>query len=299
MSCRTTVVCLIGLATFGFFSAGVSAASGGSNLAPCYDPARELVQKVVPANCEGRVVSPTEAEKIRERIKRQRFRQARGSNPGRQPSGSEVVRSGSGVLVTSAGHIVTAAHVVNGCRRIRVHHPSFPTRKATVVARHRNADLALLQTPSKNLTPIAIAFGRTPVSGARMATIGYPNRGRTAIRPIRKAARFGKLRTIGDDGAQGPLRIVFHGDLRPGNSGGALVDQDERLVGVVIAQINTPSIYASTGHVIRNVGFAEPIAALRELLKSSEAQVSAGKPERSRTEAERSVFRVTCHFGGG
>jgi S1-C subfamily serine protease len=295
MSCRATVVYLIGLATLGIISVGGSLASEHANLAHCYDPTRELVQKVAPTNCEGKTVSPAEAENIRKRIKQQRFERAREAAPRRQRPLAK--SSGSGVLLTDAGHIVTAAHVVAGCLRTRVHHPSSPTREARVVARHPTADLALLHVPANERAPIAIAFENAAEPGTGMSTIGYPNQGRTVVRPIRKAARFGGLRTVSQSGAQGPLRIVFQGELRPGNSGGALLDQDERLVGVVIAQIDTPRIYAETGQLIRHVGFAEPIAAVRDLLDMAEVTVDQ-RSSRSPKNAERSVFRVTCRSGG-
>lgn len=292
---RAAVLYRLGLATLGLLLAAGSVASENGGLVPCYEPSRGLVQKVTPAHCGGEIVSPADAEKIRERIKRQRFRKARETTPRRQRAETPTESSGSGVLVTDAGHIVTAAHVVAGCQAIRTHHPAAPTREAQVVARHSTADLALLQMRSHDQTHPPIAFGNPPEPGAPASTIGYPNQGKTVIRPVRKAARYGGLRAVGNDGARSPIRIVFEGDLRPGNSGGALVDHDERIIGIVIAQIDTPGVYAKTGQVLRHVGFAEPLAAVQELLESSQAQLSSGKHPQSGTSAERSVFRVTCH----
>ena len=288
---------VLGLVTLGLMSPGMPAASDRTDLAHCYDPSRELLQKVAPAKCDGRIVSPEEATQIRTWIERRRFERASKAPRRARAAGPE--KSGSGVLLTDAGHVVTAAHVVTGCRRIEVDHPSKPSRRAQVIARHPTADLALLRLPPGDRNPIKIAFEEPRELGPWMATIGYPNQGWTVIRPVRKEAKFAGLKALDEHASQQPLRIVFQGELRPGDSGGALVDEDERLVGVVIAQIDTPGVYATTGKIIRHVGFAEPIAAVRELLQATETKISGPKPNRSGTTAERSVFRVTCRPGGG
>lgn len=282
----------IWLAASGFWLSDTALALDQDALVPCYDSDRELVLRVVPWNCEGEVVPPSKAERLRERIRQQRLERAHRSQP--RPRRPNAEQSGSGVVVTDAGHVVTAAHVVAGCQRIRLHHPSEPTRDARVVARHSSADLALLHATSIDRTPIAIPVDTNAAPGTGVATIGYPNMGRTAIRPIRKPARFAGLKAIGQKLVPGRPKIVFQGDLRPGHSGGALIDQGERLVGVVIAQIDTPSVYAATGRVIQHVGVAEPVTAVRELMASAEAPYKAPQPGVSGRRAERFVFRVTC-----
>jgi hypothetical protein len=45
-------------------------------------------------------------------------------------------------------------------------------------------------------------------------------------------------------------------DVRRGNSGGPVLDRAGRIVGIVVAKVNTPQVYATTGRVVRNVGIA-------------------------------------------
>ena len=49
-------------------------------------------------------------------------------------------------------------------------------------------------------------------------------------------------------------RFAMKIDIRRGNSGGPVLDRSGRVIGVVVAKINTPGLYAATGRVVRDMG---------------------------------------------
>ena len=84
--------------------------------------------------------------------------------------------------------------------------------------------------------------------------VGEPDKGIPPITPLLTVADMIGTETI----APGLTVLKLNADVRPGNSGGPLLDQKGNVVGVVFAEINTPGIYEQTGKIVRNIGFAIP-----------------------------------------
>lgn len=134
--------------------------------------------------------------------------------------------SGSGVIINQDGLIVTNAHVVEGARQISV---TIGGRQlpANIVSMG-NADcldLALLQVEGvRDLPAITLSDIEAVQKTQTVFAIGYPG-----LLPNESATfNEGSVSNIHAD--QG--LIQFDGDLNPGNSGGAVVDQDGRLIGI-------------------------------------------------------------------
>lgn len=167
-----------------------------------------------------------------------------------EPSGS-----GSGVVLSKSGHIVTNNHVVtSGGRRLAdkiiVKFSNGDTAEAKVIGTDPRSDIAVLQVQTKNLTPIitgdsdAIEVGQwviaagNPLGFEQTVSVGIvSNKGR----PL-KSEDY----AIFIDGIQTDAAI------NKGNSGGALCDSEGRLIG-----INT--MIASTDQGSVGIGFAIPV----------------------------------------
>ncbi len=154
--------------------------------------------------------------------------------------------SGTGFAVTSDGHLLTNAHVVDGCERI-----SVDDLDAKLLATEENFDLALLQVPDLDLKGVAV-FADTPASlNSDITTAGFPLAGLLGGLNITRgtvAARKG----LGGSG----INMQITAPLQPGNSGGPAVNSSGQVVGVVVAKLNAGAIADAIGDIPQNVNFA-------------------------------------------
>jgi len=141
---------------------------------------------------------------------------------------------GSG-WVAAPGEVVTNAHVVAGERDTTVelggHAPTFPAR---VLAYDPRDDVAVLGVPG--LDEPALELVADPPSGEAGVILGYPENGPFDAR----SARIGRTQTVLTDDAYGNgpvhrLLTPLRGLVRPGNSGGPLVDGSGRVLTTVFA----------------------------------------------------------------
>ena len=174
--------------------------------------------------------------------------------------------SGSGFAVGS-GQVLTNAHVVAGVRepvvRVRIGDPGLA---ATVVYFDPRADIAVLDVPGLEARPLQLAGARAE-SGDSAVVAGFPDGGPFRAEPAR-------IRTVvearGDDiyGRAGVERQVYvlRGLVRPGNSGGPLLDLDGRALGMVFGadeQEETTGFALTSGQlepaVSSSAGLTEPV----------------------------------------
>lgn len=143
--------------------------------------------------------------------------------------------TGSG-WVLSADRVVTNAHVVAGAStasvRVGGRGAALP---ATVVAYDPEVDLAVLQVPGLAVRPLAV--GGAVSTGNQVYVAGYPGGGPYDVQPGRVRAL---LKATGKDiyNAKTVTRLVYslRAIVRPGNSGGPLLDASGRVAGVVFAR---------------------------------------------------------------
>ncbi|MEO6700489.1 MAG: MarP family serine protease [Jatrophihabitantaceae bacterium] len=152
---------------------------------------------------------------------------------GDAPSCSRSIE-GSG-FVYSLHRVITNAHVVAGVRNPKVTVPDGGgTLSAQVVVYDPNRDIAVLYVPGLNRTSLVLA-GPTG-SGTSAVVAGYPENGPFTAVPARIAAR---TTVTGPNIYQSKTvtRQVYtvRGQVRPGNSGGPLLDANGEVLGVVFA----------------------------------------------------------------
>jgi putative serine protease PepD len=148
--------------------------------------------------------------------------------------GGQRADSGSGIVLSTAGLILTNEHVVDGASTITVSldGQSGRTRQATVVAEDRSIDLALVRISPSGLTlhPLSLADSSTTLVGDPAYAIGNPfGLNWTLTTGVVSAVN----RQI-ESPNQTAIGHVIQTDaaLNPGNSGGPLIDSSGAVIGV-------------------------------------------------------------------
>jgi S1-C subfamily serine protease len=166
---------------------------------------------------------------------------------GRQRQDSIVAAgSGSGVVVTPDGYLLTNQHVVHRASTIEISLTNGDRVPARVVAEDASTDLAVLRAQSSGLPALSLLARETPQVGQLVVAIGNPFGFEATVTAGVISAHGRALR--GGDGRLIEGVIQHTAPLNPGNSGGPLVDARARIVG-----INTAIIAAAQG-----IGFAVP-----------------------------------------
>lgn len=157
--------------------------------------------------------------------------------------------AGAGIIVRSDGLILTNAHVVAG-DQIDVVLPSKQTLPAQVLAIDEELDLALLSVGAKNLPALALGDSRTLSAGELVLALGHPwgVTGAVSAGPVISVGRPLEMGDRSNEYIQAGLV------LRPGHSGGPMIDTQGRLVGVN-TMITGPQ-----------VGLAVPVSVVKNFL---------------------------------
>src|SRR5712692_66658 len=145
--------------------------------------------------------------------------------------------SGSGFPV-GAGYVVTNAHVVSGTTATQVFAlNSARPLKANVVVFDPSRDVAVLYVPGLSLEPLAAAPGERGTLGA---VIGYPGGGSEETQPaVVDGAITAQGRDIYNQSLVRREVFVIQSVVKPGNSGGPLVDLAGHVLGIVFAASST------------------------------------------------------------
>jgi serine protease Do len=158
--------------------------------------------------------------------------------------------AGAGIIVRSDGLILTNAHVVAG-DSIEVVLPNRQTLPAQVLASDAEIDLALLSVQAQDLPAIALGDSQRLAAGELVLALGHPwgVTGAVSAGPVISVGRPLEMANRPNEYVQAGLV------LRPGHSGGPMIDTQGRLIGVN-AMITGPQ-----------VGLAVPVNVVKKFLE--------------------------------
>ncbi len=174
-------------------------------------------------------------------------------------------RSSSGTFfyVSSDGKAITNAHVVDGCRELRV--PALAGSTARLLANDAANDLALLQVSGAPAVRARLARDPSDIKqGQDVLVYGYP------LNDV--LAKSGNMTqgivsaTSGLSGSSTQIQITA--PIQPGSSGSPVLDDRGSIVGVVSYKLNDVAVVSATGSVPQGVGFAVSGLVLRSFLDS-------------------------------
>jgi putative serine protease PepD len=174
---------------------------------------------------------------------------------------------GSGVVLDKAGHIVTNYHVVAGAAggTITVTLSDGRAYRATVVGTDPTTDLAVvkLSTVPSDLTPATLGTSATVKVGDAVMAIGNPLGLSDTVTTGIVSALDRPVSTSSESGGTSGTQVVTNAiqtdaAVNPGNSGGALVDGQGRVIGITSSIASLSSNGSGQSGSI-GLGFAIPI----------------------------------------
>ncbi len=157
--------------------------------------------------------------------------------------------SGSGVIFSKDGYIITNNHVVDGADEISVTLSNKRTYKGTLVGADPNSDLAVIKIEGNSFPYIIYGNSDEVRLGQWVMAIGYPlNLDVTVTAGIVSA----KARAIGINRGNSPIESFIQTDaaVNPGNSGGALINTAGELIGINSAIASPTGAYAGYSYAI-------------------------------------------------
>lgn len=172
--------------------------------------------------------------------------------------------SGSGVVVSPDGYIVTNNHVVEGASNIEVVFDDKSKYDAKVIGTDPSTDVAVLKIEAENLKPIAMGNSDNLNIGEWVLAVGNPFNLTSTVTAGIVSAKGRNINLIGENSANQnfPIESFIQTDaaVNPGNSGGALVNTRGELVGINTAIASETGSYAG-------YSFAIPVNLVKKVVK--------------------------------
>jgi S1-C subfamily serine protease len=205
-------------------------------------------------------------------------------------------QSGTGFVVSTSGHLVTNAHVVQGCvGDIQGNLSGEAPAKLRLVSSDETNDLALLQAIG-TFKDIARIRDKAVQSGDSVVAIGFPFHGLLTSDFTVTTGIVSSLSGLLND----TRFLQISAAVQPGNSGGPLLAAGGDVVGVVAAKLNALKFVRATGNIPENINFAIKTGALRDFLDNSVVpyQLSEAKADLKTAEIARNAraftFLISC-----
>ena len=182
--------------------------------------------------------------------------------------------SGTGIVMSADGYVITNYHVVDGARQIYVLLGENDRYAATLVGSDETTDLAVLNVEAADLTPAEFGDSSALRVGDMVVAIGDP-----LGTELQGTMTDGIVSAINRDlnlsGRQMTL-IQTNAALNSGNSGGPLINCYGQVIGINTMKMSS---YSSTSATVEGLGFAIPIAAAKPVIDELIAQgYVSGRP---------------------
>ena len=149
--------------------------------------------------------------------------------------------SGSGVIISEDGYIVTNNHVVEDAVEISVLLDDNREYKGKLIGSDPATDLALMKIEATNLTPLIYGNSDSLLIGEWVMAIGNPFKLQTTVTAGIVSAKARDINILERQGIESFIQT--DAAVNPGNSGGALVNTNGELVGINTAIISQSGRY--------------------------------------------------------
>lgn len=180
--------------------------------------------------------------------------QGRGGTQKRQVRTPKKQASGSGVIISADGYIVTNNHVVEGADELTITLNDNKEYSARIIGTDKNTDLALIKIDGSSFPAITIANSDDIKVGEWVLAVGNPFN-------LTNTVTAGIVSAKGRSLYQNSVESFIQTDaaINRGNSGGALVNTKGELIGI------NAMLYSETGSY-SGYGFAIPTAIMNQVV---------------------------------
>ena len=180
--------------------------------------------------------------------------------------------SGSGVIISNDGYIVTNNHVVDGADEVTVTLSNRRSFKAKVVGTDPSSDLAVVKIDAQNLPFLIYGNSDEVKVGQWVLAVGYPLTLETTVTAGIVSAK-GRTLDINKRQSQTPVESFIQTDaaVNPGNSGGPLINTQGQLIGINSAIASPTGSYAG-------YSFTIPVNIVRKIVNDI---MKFGTPQRA------------------
>lgn len=165
--------------------------------------------------------------------------------------------SGSGVIFTSDGHIITNYHVIENAISVKVVLNTGDEYDATLVGADERTDLAVIKINAQNLSVAVLGDSSNVEAGEKVVAIGNPL-GQEFAGSLTQGIISAVNRTVTISGRSYNM-LQTDAAINPGNSGGALVNEYGEVIG-----INSIKVASSE---VEGLGFAIPISDAKPIIE--------------------------------
>lgn len=201
--------------------------------------------------------------------------------------------TGSGVIISSDGYIVTNNHVVDGADELTVTLSDSKEYSARIIGTDKTTDLALIKIDAKNLPAIRIANSDNVKVGEWVLAIGNPlGLNNTVTAGIISA----KARTLGANGVESFIQT--DAAINAGNSGGALVNTNGELVGINAMLYSQTGSYSGYGFAIPTTMMNKVVADLKQYGTVQRAMIGiSGRDVKTQVDIEKEEGKDATDYG--
>ena len=165
-----------------------------------------------------------------------------------EPRTSQQIGSGSGVILSQDGYIVTNNHVIDDADVIKVTH-NKKSYDAQLIGVDPSTDLAVIKIEGKNLPAVNIGKSDQVKVGEWVLAVGNPFNLTSTVTAGIVSAKGRNINILRD---KFPIESFIQTDaaINPGNSGGALVNQKGELIGINTAILSKTGSYTGYGFAV-------------------------------------------------
>jgi serine protease Do len=180
------------------------------------------------------------------------FEQLFGNRGGQMMQQPPQNSSGSGVIISADGYIVTNNHVVEGADEVSVVLNNKRTLIAKVVGKDASTDLAVLKVNESNLPYLSYGNSDDVRLGQWVLAVGYPLTLETTVTAGIVSAKYRNIGINQTKSGGNAIESFIQTDaaVNPGNSGGALVNSKGELIGINSAIASPTGSYAGYSFAI-------------------------------------------------